>query len=226
MKILSRQHLAALLAGAFIMTAAATPFIVQASDIQQPPAGQHQRDQKNHKMSPEQAAQRLSATFDIDQATILNYHANGMSFRDIGKAAFLANASGKAIQDVISLKTSENNWKDVATTMGITREQMHTARYNMTANRLQQKIGLDKQITLDLLQQGYHAKDIGIASQLAKNTNQPINDILSLKKINNKWSDVATTLGVDKETFKNDIKAMRHGFGHRGHGERPEFKPN
>lgn len=219
MKLLSRQKIAALVAGTFIMAAAATPFIVQASDIQQQPqpAGQHQRDQKNHKISPEQAAQRLSEAFGIDQATILKYNANGMSFKDIGKAAFLANASGKSLDEVISYKTPDNKWKDVATTMGITKEQMQAARQNMVANRLNKKIGLDKQTTLDLLHQGYHSQDIGMASQLAKNTNKPIVEVLSLKQINNKWSDVANTLGVDKETFKNDVKELGHGFGHKGH---------
>ncbi|MBC8015640.1 MAG: hypothetical protein H7X79_07850 [Sporomusaceae bacterium] len=214
MKIISRQKIAALVAGTFIMAAAATPFIVQASDIQQPPAGQHQRHQK---MSPEQAAQRLSAAFGIDQETIMKYNANGMSYQDIGKAAFLANASGKSIQDVVSLKTADNKWKDVAGTMGITKEQMQGARHDMVASRLNTKAGIDKQTTLDLLRQGYRSQDIGMAGQLAKNTNKPITEVLSLKKINNKWSDVANTLGVDKETFKKDAKAMGHGFGHKGH---------
>lgn len=216
MKILSRQNIAALVAGTFIMAAAATPFIAQASDIQQPPAGQHQRHQKNHKMSPEQAAERLSAAFGIDQATILNYNNNGMSYQDISKAAFLANASGKSIETVISHKTPDNKWRDVAKTMGITKEQMQGARHNMIASRLNTKAGIDKQTTLDLLHQGYHSRDIGMAGQLAKSTEKSITEVLSSKKINNKWSDVANTLGVDKETFKKDVKAIGHGFGHKG----------
>ena len=216
MKILSRQKIAALVAGTFIMAAATTPFIVQAADVQQPPVGQHQRDQKGPKMSPEQAAQRLSETFGIDQATVLKYNANGMSFKDISRAAFFANASGKSIDDVISLKTPTNTWKDVATTLGITKEQMQAARQNMVADRLNKKIGLDKQTTLDLLHEGYHARDIGMAGELAKNTSKPIIEVLSLKKINNSWSNVATTLGVDQETFKKDTQELGFGLNHRG----------
>lgn len=222
MNIFAKNKIAAMVAGTFIMAAVASPFIVQASEIQQPPAGQHQRSEKKHQVSPEQSAQHLSVAFSIDQATILQYNANGMSFKDISKAAFLANASGKSLDDVITHKTVDNNWKDVATTMGITKEQMHAARQNMVANGLTKKIGLDKQITLDLLNQGYHPQDISMASQLAKNTNKSINEILSLKKINNRWSDVANNLGVDKETFKNDMKTMGHGFGHKQHSDRPE----
>ncbi|MBP2628277.1 MAG: hypothetical protein H6Q68_2988 [Firmicutes bacterium] len=222
MKIISRKTFAAMIAGTFIMAAAASPFIVQASEIEESPAGQHQkgpRDLKNHQVNPEKAAQRLSDVFAIDKATILKYNADGMSFRDIGKAAFLANASGKSLADVISHKTPDNKWKDVAITLGITKEQMRTGRQNMAANNLNKKIGLDKQTTIDLLHEGYHVRDIGMASELAKNTSRPIIEVLSLKKINNKWSDVATTLGVDNETFKKDAQELGYGFKHRGHRE-------
>jgi len=220
MKILSRNKIAAMVAGTFLMAAAASPFIVQAAETEQLPAGQHQKAQKNFnrpQVTPEQAAQRLSDVFGIDKATVLKYNTDGRSFKDIGRAAFLAKASGKSIEDVISLKTSTNTWKDVSTTMGITKEQMKTARQNMVADRLNKKIGLDKQVTLDLLQQGYHARDIGMASQLAKNTSKPIDEVLSMRKINNTWSDVATTLGVDQETFKKDTQELGFGFQHRGH---------
>lgn len=215
-----------MVAGTFIMAAAASPFIVQAADVQQPTTGQHQRDQKSPKMSPEQAAQRLSETFGIDKATILKYNTNGMSYKDISKAAFFANASGKSIEDVISLKTPTNTWKDVATTLGITKEQMQAARQNMVANGLNKKIGLDKQTTLDLLHDGYHARDIGMAAELAKNTSKPIVEVLSLKKINNTWSNVATTLGVDQETLKKDRQELGYGLGHRGHGGPGEHRGN
>jgi len=227
MKRLSRNTIAAMVAGTFIMAAAASPFIVQAAETEQAPTGQHQKAQKGleHKqVSPDQAAQRLANNFGIDKATILKYNTNGMSFKDIGRAAFLANASGKSLEDVINLKTPDNKWKDVTTTMGITTEQMQTARQNMVANRLNKKIGLDNQTTLELLHQGYHARDIGMAGELAKNTSKPIIEVLSLKKINNTWSNVATTLGVDSETFKKDTQELGFGFQHRGHRGHGEFK--
>jgi len=224
MKILSKGTIAAMVAGTFIMAAAASPFIVQASEIEKPAMCQQQNFQK-HQITPEQIAQHISDTFGMDKATILEYNQKGMNFKDIGRAAFLASASGKSFDEIISHKTADNNWKDVATTMGITKEEIRAARQNMIANRLTKNTGLDKQVSLDLLQQGYHAKDIGIANELAKNTNKPINEILSLKKINNRWSDVATTLGVDKETFKNDLKNLGQGFGfrHKGHSG-PHFE--
>jgi len=207
-----------MIAGTFMIAAAATPFIVQASEIEQSPAGQHQKSHRvHHQISPEKAAQHLSDVFDIDKATILKYNAEGMSFKDINRAAFFANASGKSLSDVMSLKTPDNKWKDVATTIGITKEQMKSTRQNMIANSLNKKVGAEKQTTLDLLQNGYHGRDIGMASQLANNTNKPITEVLDLKKINNTWSDVANTLGVDKEIFIKDVQKLGYGFKHKGH---------
>ena len=215
-----------MVAGTFIMAGAATPFIVQAAETTQVPAGQHQKahnGMEKRQITPDQAAQHISDVFGIDKATVLKYNTDGKSFRDISKAAFLAKASGKSIEDVISLKTPTNTWKDVTTTMGITKEQMKAARQDMVADRLNKKIGLDKQVTLNLLNDGYHARDIGMASQLSKNTNKSITDVLSMRKINNTWSDVATTLGVDQETFKKDIQELGFGFQHKGH--RGHFGP-
>lgn len=215
MKISVKNTIIAMVAGTFIIAAATNPFIAQAAETQQPLVGQHQKHEKVRQIKPEQIVQRLSTTFGIDQANILHYSATGMSFKDISRAAFLANASGKSLDEVISHKTPENKWRDVATTMGITKEQMQATRQSMVANHLNTKIGLDKQVTLDLLHQGYKAQDIGIASELAKNSNKSITEVLSLKKINNRWSDVANTLGIDKETLTKDMKEL--GFGHKRH---------
>lgn len=216
MKTISKKTFAAMIAGTFIIAGVASPFIVRAAEVHESPSAYHQKQHKPQ-ITPEEAAQRISDTFDIEQSTILAYHNNGMNFKDIGRAAFLAKASGKSIEDVMSQKTPDNKWRDVAKAMGITKEQMKVARQDMAANHLNKKIGLDKETALNLLHQGYHPRDIGMASELAKNTNKPIDDVLSLKKINNTWSDVATTLGVDEQTFKNDLKEMGHASPHRGH---------
>ena len=215
MKMLSKKTLAAMIAGTFIIAGAASPFIAQAVEAQESPSAYHHK-QGQMKMSPEEAAKRISETFGIEQSTILAYQNNGMSLKDIRKAAFLAKASGKSIEDVVSKKTADNTWKDVCKTLGITKEQMKAARQDIAANHLNKKTDIDKETALDLLHQGYHPRDIGMAKELSKNTNQPINDVLSLKKINNTWSDVASTLGVDKDTFKKDLKEMGYAPHHRG----------
>ncbi|MBU2703753.1 hypothetical protein Ga0466249_004901 [Sporomusaceae bacterium BoRhaA] len=226
MKMVSKKALASLIAGTFIMAGAVSPFIVQAADIEAPSAIQDkcgsgfQRPGHN----PQEMAQHLADAFGIDQATVLQYSEKGMNFRDIGQAALLANASGQSFDQVISHKTYLNHWKDVADELGVTKEQMKTAHQNIIANDLNKKIGLNKQTAINLLQQGYHPRDIGMASELSKNTGKTLGDILSMKKINNTWLDVATILGVNQDTLKNDTKEL--GFQHHGHGPDADGAPS
>jgi hypothetical protein len=222
MKMLSKKALASLIAGTFIMAGAVSPFTVQAADIEAPPAMQDKGgpgcQRQGH--NPQEMAQHLADDFGIDQATVLQYSEKGMNFRDIGQAAMLANASGQSLDTVISHKTYLNSWKDVADKLGVTKEQMKTAHQNIIANSLNKKSGVNKQTAINLLQQGYHPRDIGMASELAKNTGKTLGDILAMKKINNTWLDVATILGVNQDTFNNDAKELGFGF-HHGHGPGP-----
>ncbi|MEN6413370.1 MAG: hypothetical protein ABFC84_11545 [Veillonellales bacterium] len=223
MKILSKKTLAGILAGTFILAGASAPFLVNAAENNDRDSRPAYRQCQHQKPTPEQMAQRLSEDLSVSQDSILQYQAKGMNFRDISRAAFLANASGKSMDEVISYKTTDNTWRDVAEKLGITKEQIKAARQNIAAARLNTKLGMDKEAVLDLLQQGYHPRDIAMANELAQNTGSSINDVLNEKKINNTWRDVADNLGVDSDTFKQDLQDVRPAFPHHwgGHFHMP-----
>ena len=153
-------------------------------DKDRPGFGQRQVD-------PDKAAERLAEVFGIDKATVLDHYNNGVKFRDIGRAAFLAKASGKTLDDVLALKTADNKWRDVAKTLGITKEQAKATHRALTADRLSAKLGFDRQATLGLLDNGYRPRDVAVAGLLAGNTGKTSQEILDMKKINNTWRDVA-----------------------------------
>ncbi|HEY3427018.1 MAG TPA: hypothetical protein VGL27_19650 [Negativicutes bacterium] len=211
--ILTKKMIATLVAGAFLIVGAVSPFIVQASTPDNKCG-----TTRHHQVSPEKSASRIAETFGISQTDILKYQAQGVKFREIYHAAFLAKASDKTLDEVMAVKTTDNTWKDVANTLGITKEQMKATRQDMTATRLNTKLGMDKQDTINLLQQGYHARDIATANELAKNTGKSIEDVLSMKKINNSWHAVANQLGVDDNTFKQDRQELQQAFPHHHRG--------
>ncbi|MEN6568327.1 MAG: hypothetical protein ABFC57_18745 [Veillonellales bacterium] len=218
MKILSKKALAGILAGTFILAGASAPFLVNAAEYNDRDSSPAYRQCQHQKPTPEQMAQRLSEDLGVSQDSILQYQAKGMNFRDISRVAFLANASGKSMDEVISYKTTDNTWRDVAEKLDITKEQIKAARQSITAARLNAKLGMDKEAVLDLLQQGYHPRDIAMANELAQNTGSSINDVLNEKKINNTWRDVAGNLGVDSDTFKQDLQDVRPAFPHHWGG--------
>jgi hypothetical protein len=216
MKLAAKKTIAAIAIGAFILAGVAVPYIVQADRAQDrcPAFGQRNVD-------PDKAAARLSETYGIDQATFLKYYNDGVPLRNLNRAAFLAQASGKSLDDVLALKTTDNSWRDVAKALTITQQQFKDTRNNLMSNRLSAKLGLDQQATLTLFDQGYRPRDVAMAGLLAQDTGKSMDDILTLKKINNTWSDVADTLGVDRDTMKQDAQKIRQAFprrGHMGHG--------
>ncbi len=197
----------------FLAGVAAAPFIAQAAaqpEATNNPPGHH------FQVDPDKAAQRLADNFGVSKDEVLKYQQQGVNFRDLSKASLLAKASGKSLAEIMAAKTTANTWKDVAQSLGVTKEKMQAVRQDIAASRLESKLGIPKQSSLELLQQGYHLRDIAVANKLAANTGKSVTDVLALKKINNRWSDVAQTLGVDDNTFRQDMKDLRGAFPHRG----------
>jgi hypothetical protein len=207
MKMLPKKTLAAVIAGAFIIAGVLSPFIVQAATSQQDRSAVEHRQ-----VDPDKAAQRIADNFGLDKDTVLKYHTNGIAFRDIGRAALLANAANKSIDEVIGLKTSSNTWKDVAKTLNVTKDQLKTARNTIAANRLNAKLGFDKDTVMNLFEQGYKTRDVAMAGLLAQDTGKTIATVLDMKKINNTWRDVANSLGVDNATQKQDMQKLQQAF--------------
>lgn len=212
MRLVSKKTVAIFVLGAFVLAGAALSPLAQAAGAEKarPALEQRQHD-------PEKAAQRLSEAYGISKDTILTRVNGGASFRDVHRAAFLAKASGKTFDEVLDLKTGDNTWKDVAKTLGVTKEQAKATFHGLSADRLNAKLGLDRATVLGLLDQGYKTRDIAVAGLLAENAGKTPASVLDMKKINNTWRDVAETLGVSDETFKQDIVKLRQAFGRGGH---------
>jgi len=212
MRLVSKKTVAAIVLGVFVLTGAAIPFIAQAEQ------GGKERSAFGHRQfDPEKAAARMAEDYGISKEAILAHNQNGVSFRDLNRAAFLAKASGKSLDDVLALKKSDNTWRDVAQTLNISKDQMKATFRSLAADRLNAKLGLDRQETMNLLEQGYRPRDVAIAGVLAQESGKSSQDILAMKKINNAWRDVAQNLGMNDEAFKQSIQKLRPAFGPGGH---------
>lgn len=217
MNSLTKKSIVGLTAGVIILAGAASPFTVQAAAANDC-AGQLPAMHQHH-FDPDKIAQRIADTYGVNKEDVLKYHNEGVNFKDVFKASFLAKASGKSLKEVMKVKTFDNTWKDVAQSLSVTKEQIKATHNDIVATKLEAKLHISKQISLDLLQQGYRARDISVANELSKNTGKPIIDVLGMKKINNTWQDVASVLGVDDNTFtrdKKDLRAALHQEEFRG----------
>ncbi|MDT8902771.1 hypothetical protein [Anaeroselena agilis] len=212
MRLVSKKTVAIFVLGAFVLAGAALSPLAQAAGPEKTRPAIEKRQ-----FDPDKAAQRLSETYGIAKDTVLARLNNGANIRDVNRAAFLAKASGKTLDEVLDLKTGDNNWKDVAKTLGVTREQAKATFRGLSADKLNAKLGFDRATVLGLLEQGYKSRDIAVAGLLAENADKTPASVLEMKKINNTWRDVAQSLGVSDETFKQDMLKLRQAFGHGGH---------
>lgn len=165
------------------------------------------------KMTTDEVAQHIAESFGVDAKQVKSALDEQKDFRDIGRAAMLAKISGKSFADVMALKTDDKDWRDIESSLGVTREKVRQLRIEMTAK------DLSREGALKLLKDGYEPWDISCASILAEATGKDIQSVLALKKINNRWGDVADQLGVDRKELQKFHGPGPHGMGrHDGLG--------
>lgn len=149
------------------------------------------------RMTTDEVAKHIAASFGVDEKQVKSALDDNKDFRDIGQAAMLAKISGKSFEDVLALKTDDKDWRTIGRSLGVTREKVASVRCEMTAKDLSQDGNVDETTAMNLLQ-----GDISWAAALAKAADKDIQSVLDLKKINNRWSDVAEQLGVDRRALQ------------------------
>jgi len=91
------------------------------------------------------------------------------------------------------------------------------------AERISKFAKIDKAKAKELIDKGYHHRDITMAAYLAEKSGKSVDSVLQMKKINNRWIDVAKSLNVefnpprDKANFSKPDRPNRP--------DRP-FRPN
>ena len=204
MKLMTKKMLAGMVAGAVLLAGGVT--CVQAAQDRgntEQMAGRqgfHQPPQ----MDKEKIAEKIAGTFQVSKDEVLNALNSREDFHNVGQAAMLAKLSGKSFGDVMAMKTKDNRWRDVQDSLGITREQIRNEMDSLSAARIAEHGNVDLAAAKALLKNGYAAQDIEMAGILAKESGKTLQAVLDMKKINNRWTDVAKSLGVDaKKLHKN-----------------------
>lgn len=192
MASLKQKIIAGILSGALILGGSMAVNSVYAD----PPSGQHQRHERPQ-MTDEQLneyAKSYAEYYGVNQAEIVAALKNNVHFEDIRMAATLAKLSGKSFSEVLAMKV---DWRQVAEKLGVSREQMDDLRQSEMLEGLAERSKLDKKTVESLLKQNYEPHDIGIAGLIANASGKDVKSVLSKRKLNNSWEDVAKEMGVD-----------------------------
>ena len=175
-------------------------------------------------MSDEEAAAKAAEMFGVDKAEVAAYLSeNPRAFRDIFPCAMMARTSGRSFAEVMAVYEEQGDWRAVGDTLGVTREMIHTTMGDLMAERIaDDKTNLTKEEARALLRDGYNPRDVRAAGILGKAANKSAQEILSLKRINNGWDDVAKELGLDASVLREAFRPgwMMGGPGMGGPGMR------
>ncbi|MBR1858412.1 MAG: hypothetical protein IJ797_02820 [Selenomonadaceae bacterium] len=200
MKSVSKTLLAAVIAGsvAFIgvndiqtaqaANAAANQTEATAENQQQPP-----------RINIDKIAKEIAEIYGVKESEVRDALNAKKPLDDIYYAAMLAKVSGKSFKKVLSMKA---DWWDVQDALGITEEQIHTVMEDMMISDISVRSNVPEETVRKLLKEHYHPRDIRIAGRLANAAHKDIQSVLDMKKINQRWRDVANELGVSESLVR------------------------
>ncbi len=188
-----KKFLTGLLSGALLLTGSQA--LANPSEMPPPPM----------MMNEEQVAENLSGwvrhfsdEYGVDSAQVETALKNGVNIRDVQFAAVLSKLSGKSFSDVLAMKT---DWFQVAEKLGVTREQVEEFTRQQMSAKLAKESFTDVKTVQSLIKDGYHPQDIVMAGRIANAAGKDIKSVLSKRKINNTWGDVAKSFGLDAKKF-------------------------
>lgn len=193
MNKIKQKIIAGILSGAMIFGGSMAVNSVYAD----PPAHQQQERRERPQMTDEQIseyAKQLADFYGVNQSEVATALKNHVHFEDIRMAAQLAKISGRSFSDVLAMKV---DWQQVAEKLGVTREQMDEYMKTERLDGLAQRSKLDKKTVESLLNENYAPQDITIAGIIANSSEKNVKSVLSKRKLNNSWEDVAKEFGVD-----------------------------
>lgn len=206
---LRNKVLAGILSGAIIFTGGIALNPVQAAPFeneQQQESPRHER----HKMSDEQIgkfANDIAEKYNVNSSEVEAALKSGVQFKDVKIAALLAKMSGKSFSEVLEMRS---DWKQVAEKLGITHEQIGEFMKAEMIEDLAKNSKLDAKTVESLLKDRYDPMDITFAGLIANASGKNVKSVLSKRKINNTWEDVAKEFNVDLKKIMPPKPERRH----------------
>jgi len=215
MKSFTKKILVGIISGALIFTGGIGTYKAFAAENpeQMPQYSQHRMGhhnlKNNHrmpKMSDEQIAEiskKIAEHYGIDEKEVKEAFKNRTNPRDINHAAILAKLSGKSFSSVLAMKT---DWKEIGEKLGVKPAQVREFMRKDRIAFMTKESSLDDKVVDELMKDGYNPHDIVIAGKIAKESNKNVKDVLTKKKINNRWRDVAEEFGVEFDSLFPNFK--------------------
>lgn len=156
----------------------------------------------------DRAAASIAENYGIEETIVQRYLDDGWHPRAIEQGCLLADLSGQSLDTIMDTKAQGLSWQQVAASFNVTQDNIANARAKSFAQDFAQRHDMNEYTARRLLEDGYHPDDIAIANAIAKRSDTPIYKVISMRKINNTWQDVAHEVGLSPREAR-DILAVR-----------------
>ena len=199
MKLLKKKLLAAVIAGSIAFIGVNDIQTVQAAKNATNQTEATANEQQPPRINIDKLAKEIAEIYDVNESEVRTALSENRSLDDIYYAAIFAKVSGKSFRQVFAMKS---DWFDVMQALGITEEKYDEVVRDLMIEDIANRSNVDKKTVRKLLDNHYHPRDIRIAGRLAKAANKNVQAVLDMKKINQRWIDVADELGVDRKLVR------------------------
>lgn len=209
LKATKKKAIILAIAGAFAATGIAAPLMQTVSASAKTTTKTEQAQAQPPKMTDEMAAQ-AAQKLGIDKQLLIDFQAKGNNIRDLHMAMVVADASQHTLTEVLTAKINGSSWPELCKSYNLDETKLHQIEQDHMAKKLATEISVKEDTIKLLLGNGYQPQDIVMASILADKSNKDIQSVLDLKKINNRWQDVAKTLNVSDADIQASLQKMPH----------------
>ena len=151
------------------------------------------------KVNLNEMAKEISSQYDVNEKEVLAALNEQRSLDDIYYAAIFAKVSGKSFRQVFAMKS---DWFDVMQALGISKEKYEATVLELMAKDISERSDVSEAEVKKLLNNHYHPRDIRIAGRLAKAAGKNVQSVLDMKKLNQRWIDIADELKVDRNLVR------------------------
>ena len=151
------------------------------------------------KVNLNEMAKEISSQYDVNEKEVLAALNEQRSLDDIYYAAIFAKVSGKSFRQVFAMKS---DWFDVMQALGISKEKYEATVLELMAKDISERSNVSEAEVKKLLNNHYHPRDIRIAGRLAKAAGKNVQSVLDMKKLNQRWIDIADELKVDRNLVR------------------------
>ncbi|KEK24243.1 hypothetical protein [Bacillus gaemokensis] len=150
----------------------------------------------------------------ISEEQLQSLEKQGYQKHEIWKAARIARASKKDINDVLSYYKQNKSWKETAKHFGVDLKKLHKHHMSkQTKQALLQKIAdiqksTPEQMKKTMQDNKLHLHHLAVLTVIAQKSNTPFNDVLKMKKDGMHVKQIAEKLNVKKEDIRAEMMKL------------------